>query len=76
MVLVVFAVVTDLGEEVRALDVEMVALVEVGLGRGLEILQEHDAGAGDQDVDSAEFGHRFRDHEFNVLDAAGVAFDQ
>ncbi len=67
---------TDLAEEVGAFDVEAVALVEVGFGGGVEVLEHHDAGAGDQDVYFAELGHGLGDHELDVLEAAGVAFDE
>ena len=67
---------TDLAEEVGPLDVEAVALVEVVLRRGLEVLHEHDAGAGDQDVDPAELLDGFRHHVFDVLDATCVPFNQ
>ena len=66
----------DLAEEIRTLDVEVVALVEIRLGRALKILQEHDTSARDQNVDFAEFVHSLRDHVFDVLDTAGVALDE
>ena len=73
---VVVEEVTDLGEKVRALDVDAVAFVKSLLGRALEVLQNHYGRARDQDVDLAEFLDRLRDHVFDIFDATGVAFDE
>ena len=67
---------TYLAEEIRPFDVDAVAPVKVLLGRCLEVLQKHDAGARDQDVDFAEFGNGLGDHLLNVLDASSVALDE
>ena len=69
-------VTTDLAEEIRSLDIDVVAPVEILLGRALEVLQDHDTRTRNQNVDFAEFVHCLGDHVFNVLDAAGVAFDE
>ena len=68
--------VTNLAEEVRTLDVEVVALVEVFLSRALEVFQDHDTCAWDQNVDFAEFADSLGNHGFNVFDAAGISFDE
>lgn len=66
----------DLAEEVRTLDIEVVALVKVCLRRGLEILQEHDTSTRNQNVDFAEFVHSFGNHTLNVRDAAGITLNE
>ena len=68
--------VTDLAEEVRTLHVEVVALVEVFLGCALEVFQDHDTCAWDQNVDFAEFADSLGNHGFNVFDTAGISFDE
>ena len=68
--------VTDLAEEVRTFDVEVVAFVKVRLRRGFEVFQEHDSGTWDHNVDFAEFVNGLGDHALNVRDAAGITLDE
>ena len=67
---------TYLAEEIGAFDVDAVAPVKVLLCRTFQVLQDHDAGARDQNVDFAELGDGLGDHGVNVRDAAGVALDE
>lgn len=54
----------------------MVALVKVGLGRGLEGFQEHNTSTWNHNVDLAEFVGGLGYHTLNVLNAASIAFDE
>ena len=67
---------TDLAEEVRTLDIDVVAPVKVRFRRGLKVLQEHDTSTWNYNVDFAEFVHGLGNHTLNVLNAASVTFDE
>lgn len=68
--------VTNLAEEIRTFDVEVVTFVKVLLCRGLKIFHEQDTSTGNHNVDFAEFVHSLGNHTLNVLDAASITFDE